>query len=118
MTTSMFGGTVKDDGSLALIVVADSEWKHSCFEVSDIVFSDNPSYEEDGKMFSDLNCNIHNVELRKDGVVFEDPTDDQMIEFKGWLRIHLGKFMEDALIHSMELEESDKYEEDDCPLNE
>ena len=117
MTTPVFGGTVRDDGSLALIVI-DGAWKHSCFEVSDIVFSDNPSYEEDGKMYSDINCNINEVELRKDGVVMEEPTDEQLVEFRSWLRIHLGKFMEDALVSALELEAEDKYTEDDNPQNE
>lgn len=103
MTTPMFSGTVRDDGSMALIVL-DDVWKHTCFVVSDIVFSDNPSYEEDGNMFSDINCNISDVEMRKDGTLFEDQTEEQMADFKGWLRIYLGKFFEDALVASLEKE--------------
>ena len=117
MTTPMFSGTVRDDGSLALIVL-DDVWKHTCFVVSDFTFSERPSYEEDGKMFSDIDCNISDVELRKDGCLIEDPTEEQMIDFKNWLRINLGKFVEDASVLARDAETIDKYREEDPQQNE
>ncbi len=105
--STFFVGHVTDAGDIQL-TVKEGVWTGTSFCVSNIHCPDaDINYEEDGVMYSDLYCDIDVSSLKENGLDVEY-TEDNSDRFKQWLRISLGKFVEDALVSFLS-EDADEY---------